>query len=342
MKRLLIVTQIVDQEDPVLGFFTRWIEKLAPSFAAVEVVCLAEGRHSLPANVRVRSLGKEKGSRSRAAYAFRFLHLAWSLRHDYDAVFVHMNQEYVLLGGLLWSVLGKPVFMWRNHGSGSLLTRIAGAFCRAVFATSRASYTAAFRNAVIMPVGVDLARFEGGASAQRVPGSILMAGRIAPKKRVREVVEALVMLSQRGMHPTLTLVGPAAPEHEAYRASLIALASAAGIGLSLRGGVPHAELPRIFAEHDIVVNASEPGMFDKTMLEALASGCILLTSHPDLRRELDPRQFFDGVPDLSEKLRAMLVLDRASRDGLVREGRDAANRHSLDALVARLAKELYA
>jgi hypothetical protein len=29
--------------------------------------------------------------------------------------FVHMNQEYVLLGGLIWKLLGKKLVLWRHR-----------------------------------------------------------------------------------------------------------------------------------------------------------------------------------------------------------------------------------
>src|SRR3989344_6741688 len=56
--RLLIVTQKVDKNDPVLGFFHRWIEKFAKNFERVTVICLGKGEYNLPANVKVLSLGK--------------------------------------------------------------------------------------------------------------------------------------------------------------------------------------------------------------------------------------------------------------------------------------------
>ena len=56
--RLLITTQAVDLDDPVLGFFHRWIEEFAKHCESISVICLKEGRHDLPDNVHVYSLGK--------------------------------------------------------------------------------------------------------------------------------------------------------------------------------------------------------------------------------------------------------------------------------------------
>src|SRR3989344_2582413 len=98
--RLLICTQAVDKDDRVLGFFHTWLIEFAKHFKQITIICLKEGAHTLPNNVLVYSLGKEKGHPphlSKLVYAWRFVRLAWKLRKNYDAVFVHMNQEYVLL-----------------------------------------------------------------------------------------------------------------------------------------------------------------------------------------------------------------------------------------------------
>jgi len=57
--KLLIITQAVDTTDSNLGFFHGWIEEFARHCSKVTVICLREGKHSLPTNVRVLSLGKE-------------------------------------------------------------------------------------------------------------------------------------------------------------------------------------------------------------------------------------------------------------------------------------------
>ena len=58
--KLLIVTQAIDSEHPILGFFHRWVEEFAKHCEHVHVICLQAGKHSLPANVTVHSLGKER------------------------------------------------------------------------------------------------------------------------------------------------------------------------------------------------------------------------------------------------------------------------------------------
>ena len=139
--RLLITTQAVDLDDPILGFFHSWIKALSQNCASVHVICLKEGRYNLPSNVRVHSLGKE-GGQSRLKYIWRFYKYIWTLRNEYDSVFVHMNQEYVLFGGKFWRFLGKRVVLWRNHKIGSVWTHVAAMLSNIVCYTSPSAYVA--------------------------------------------------------------------------------------------------------------------------------------------------------------------------------------------------------
>ena len=88
---VLICTQKVDKNDPILGFFHDWVIGFAAKYDYVTVICLFEGEHDLPENVKVFSLGKEKGA-SKVAYLMRFYKYIWSKQTEYDVVFVHMNQ----------------------------------------------------------------------------------------------------------------------------------------------------------------------------------------------------------------------------------------------------------
>jgi len=130
------------------------------------------GEYHLPNNVRVFSLGKEHGA-SPWRYVFSFYRLIWRERKNYDAVFVHMNQEYVLLGGFLWKLFGKKVTMWRNHFAGNFLTSIAAALSNKMFCTSEHSYTARYKKTSIMPVGIDMDTFFRDKTIAKKEHSIL-------------------------------------------------------------------------------------------------------------------------------------------------------------------------
>lgn len=317
--RLLIVTQAVDKNHPVLGFFHGWIIELAQGAEHVEVICLWEGEHALPENVRVHSLGKEHGTQSRAAYIYRFLSLVWSLRNEYDSAFVHMNQEYILIAGWLWKLLGKRISMWRNHWAGSLLTDIAAAFCTNVFCTSKHSYTVKYKKTMLMPVGVDTARFFPDKRVARVPRSILFLSRMAPSKRPDLLIEALGIMKGKDVAFTATFVGSPTPEDALFYEKLKLRAHMSGLDetVTFRSGVSNDLTPDIYRAHDVFVNTSKSGMFDKTLFEAAAAGCRVLASSEDWREMAGEESYFDTASALAERLMEPTAPDRGALSALV-------------------------
>lgn len=281
--RVLFVTQSLDLDEPVLSTYHEWVAALAERVDHIEAVCLKEGRHALPKNVKVHSLGKENGRQSKVHYALRFLMLSWKLRNEYDVVFVHMNQEYILISGWLWKLLGKRVYLWRNHYAGSVLTDMAAAFCEKVFCTSRHSYTARYKKTVLMPVGVDVERFVARTGVVRKPGSILFFSRMSPSKRPEMLIDALALLKDRNVPFTASFYGSPLPEDVPYYEGLKKLAEEKDLSdaVSFFPGVVNEEAPSVFQAHEIFVNCSRSGMFDKMLFEAAASGCLVLAVSED-------------------------------------------------------------
>lgn len=332
--RLLVVTQTVDVHDPVLGFFHRWIEVWAEEFEQIEVICLKEGEHRLPHNVRVHTLGKEHGG-SRLEYAVRFLKLAFSLRSRYDAVLVHMNQEYLLIAGWLWKLLGTPVYLWRNHYDGSGLTDIAASFTKKVFCTSRFSYTAKYPQTVFMPVGVDAERFYVDESVARISRSILFLARMAPSKNPGILLEALRELKDRNVAFSAQFVGSPLKEHQQYYDRLIARARGYGLEqeVTFSPAIPHSKATALYQSHEIFVNCSAPGMLDKTLFEAAMCGArVVAASEEAVSRIPGSRSF-----PLHDSARLADMLEQALTETTKSV---VLSTESLTALATRLRKEI--
>lgn len=308
--RFLIVTQAVDVKDPVLGFFVQWIGELAARADSIEVICLREGTYALPGNVRVHSLGKEDGV-GQLEYIRRFYRYIWNLRHDYDAVFVHMNEEYILLGGIPWRLWKKGVFMWRNHYAGSWRTRLAAVLCQKIFCTSRHSYTARFKKTVLMPVGIDVEKFGEDAAVVREPRSILFLARIAPSKRPEMFIDALGDVLARGISFTASMYGSPLPEDVSYYESLYTRAESQGLHDRLRfyDGIPNDAAPAVYHAHDLFVNCSPSGMFDKTLFEAAACGCRVIAASDDFHDAAGDEAYAPDTVTLTDRIIDALEAD---------------------------------
>lgn len=338
--RLLYITQALDLDDPTLSVYHRWSQAVFATAESVHVVCLYEGRHALPSHVQVHSLGKEQGV-GRLRYVLRFYTYVYRYRKEYDAVFVHMNQEYILLAGFIWKLLGKRVYFWRNHYAGSLLTDVAATFCTKIFCTSKHSYTARYRKTVLMPVGIDTASFTHENSAARAPRSLLFLSRMSPSKRPEMFIDALGRVLEQGISFRASLVGDPKKEDAAYYESLKSRAEYLGLHdrLEFHPGVPNASVPSWYARHDIFVNCSPSGMFDKTLFEAAASGCRVITTSEDFKDAAGEEAYAHDAEALAARIIATLSEDEDATERSRVKMRALARQESLATLTDRLLVE---
>ncbi len=284
--KLLIVTQIVDREDPVLGFMHGWIAAFAKECTHVEVIGLKVGTQNLPANVTVHSLGKERGVRpfQRLRYAYRFCALLVRRRNMYETVFVHMNHEYVVLGGLWWRLLGKRVGLWYAHGFVPWTLRLAHQLAHVVFTSTVSGFRIPSRKVRVIGQGIDSELFsflphEWNSSA---PFHVAIVGRISPVKDYETLLRAAQLLHTKGMHLRVSIVGGAGtPEQEAYHTELRNMVSALGLAdvVTFLPPMPNYLLPEFLHTVDCFANTSRTGSLDKTMVEAMCAGVIVVSSN---------------------------------------------------------------
>lgn len=311
--KLLVVTQAVDSEDPALGFFVRWLEEFAKRVERLEVICLKEGKHSLPENVRIHSLGKERGV-SRLGYIRSFYTYIWRLRREYDAVFAHMNPEYVVLGGLFWKLTGKRIVLWYTHRQVTWRLRVAVWFANAVATAAKESFRLPSSKAHILGHGIDVHRFVPSKDvwALHIPLRLVSVGRITPIKRLETIIEALVTLRSRNVPAELTLIGAAyTQEDAAYETKLHGLIKKHGLEelVHFAGTRPYAAMPQLYGSQDFAVNAAPTGGLDKAVLESMACGVPTFVANEGFAILLEPQQasfLFDGTPEhLAEKIEAL-------------------------------------
>jgi glycosyltransferase involved in cell wall biosynthesis len=337
--KLLICTQAIDTNDPLLGFFHAWMAELAPHYEHITILALRVGERDLPRNVEVVPLGT-----IRILRIWRILTLSYRMRDTYDAVLVHMSQEFILLAGWLWKRLYKPVYLWRNHYAGSAATDRAARYCKKVFYTSKYSYTAKYAHAVRMPVGIDTEQFKRLPHVMRDPRGILFLGRLAPSKRPHVLIEALSTLVQKGLTFTAVICGAQAPQDRTYVRELEDMIHMRGLSrlVTIAPGIPQSKTPEMFNQHAIFVNCSPSGMYDKTLFEAAGCECVVIASSKDFAELVDKRFVFaDGsAEDLARVLEAALTMPIINQQGVGVQMRNAAREHSLVHLVSKLVKEM--
>jgi glycosyltransferase involved in cell wall biosynthesis len=292
--KILICTQVVDKADSNLGFFHRWIEEFAAHCEQVTVVCLKRGEYSFPSNVRLLSLGKEDDT-SKLVRIFRFYSYITETRRNYDAVFVHMNAEYAVLGGWLWKKWGKKVSLWYAHKSVTRTLQFAMRFIDFVFTVAPDSFKIASDKVRAVGHGIDTDLFKPDIREPSLETRIITTGRVAESKKLIEMLDVLDVLYERGGLFTFTVVGePTTPQEENYAARLRQEIGKRPYNAKvyMRGGILHDNLPKVLNLQDIFLNFSLTGNMDKAGLEALSTGVPVLSTNENFKALLQPYDLF--------------------------------------------------
>ena len=334
--RILVITQIIDKHDPGLGFFHRWLEVFANECESVQALCLKEGTHALPSNVTVTSLGKEKGH-SRLKYLWRFYRTIFVLRHEYDAVFVHMNPEYVVLGGIVWRLMGKTVGMWYAHRTVNLKLRVAAILMHQGFTGSKESFRIPSKKILVTGQGVDTSIFIPRERIHDNTLSLLVVGRLSPIKNLELAIETLSEV-RKTTHAVLRIVGAIGkPEDAAYEQKIKTMITENGlddVALMVGGKDPDGVLDEL-QNADVFLHTSNTNSADKTIVEAMAVGCYVVSSSPVYAKDLPDSciQPSDALAYAREIARfgALPTIEKDRVASVLREA--AIREHSLERLV---------
>lgn len=285
--KILIVTQKVDINDPILGFFHQWIIEFAKNSEKIFVICLYEGQHDLPNNVEVYSLGKETNS-SRLGYIIRFYKLLWKLCGEYDSVFVHMNQAYILLGGIFWRLLGVTTGLWYVHRAKTLSLWVAEKLVNVVFTATHESFMIKSTKLHFVGQAVDIEKFRrpAGRNPGDKPFRIVSVGRLTPIKNLDTLIRATKILKDRGYDMRVELIGAAVTEGDIeYEKMLHELASALDVQekIIFVGSVPNHEVAQHYWGNHVSLNLCPTGGMDKAILESMAAGTPAIISNEAFR-----------------------------------------------------------
>lgn len=344
--KLLIITQKVDKHAPILGFFHEWLVRFAKEVDELTVICLQKGEYNLPDNVRVLSLGKEAEG-SKATYTSRFLRYIVQERKNYTHVLVHMNPEYVVLGGLLWRMLGKKLALWYMHKSVDTKLRIAEKFVDTIFTASKSSFRLPSKKVHIMGHGIDTNLFvPAEVQQERSKFAIVSVGRPSPIKDYETLIRAAEKLKHAQIDFSVDIIGgPVSKQEQEHFDTLKALVREKKLDaeVSFRGSVDNTKLPRYLQTADVLAHMSKTGSLDKVVLEAMSCGVPTISCNDAVQRDVlgeYRRQcgFASGdAHDLAKKLESFAVMTKEERHELGKKLRSiVVEGHSIDTLMKRI------
>ena len=281
--KILILTQSLDRNDKVLGFFHAWVDAFAKECESVTVIALRVGEYELPKNVRVLSLGKENGV-SRAKYLFRFFRYIIEERKNYDTVFVHMNPIYIILGGIFWKMMKKKIALWYTHRHVDLKLRLAVVGADIIFSSSSESFRLKSSKVNFMGHGIDVNFWASITPKEnKKVFTVVQVGRITPIKHCELLIEAASRFTAHNERESQVffLGEPAVASDDEYFVELRQSVEEKGLGrvVTFAGGATPSEVRDQYRRAHVTINMLPTGGMDKVVLESLAAGVPVITSN---------------------------------------------------------------
>lgn len=291
MKRLVVVTQKVDETDDLLGFFVGWLREFALHFDRVDVITLGKGEYQLPDNVYIYSLGKERSS-SKIFWLPKMKWLLLKYTRGASGVFCHMSPIFAVIAWPFARMFGAKLVLWYLHRSVTLKLRLALRMVDTLVTADEESLNIESPKIVATGHGIDIKRFsipDRTFDMSDRPLHVLSVGRLAPIKDFGTLIEAAALLKERDVPVRVRIVGRALqPEHEREEKRLRKLVMERDVSdiVEFVGFVPYRDMPEQYRWADIVVGGTPKGGLDKAVLEGMAAGCVPLTSNMAMRETL--------------------------------------------------------
>lgn len=293
--RLLVVNFEMDRLSRTMPWSQRVVNLLARDCEKVVVLTGRVGDYEPPPNVIVETIPPRPFGVPRRLGSARLVNLhAFRLirRHRLQVCFIHMAMDwaYYLRPSLRWA--GMPVLLWYAHGTVTDMLRRAHGCATRVVTSSPEGFRIPSDKVVVIGQGVDTDVFD--LQPGRGPRcDILSVARISPRKHIELLIDAMGCLKEREPDLPLRLIiaGTTVTQDDQYyeiRLREDVWKKDLQDRIVFAGYVPQEYLPSFYRSAFLHVNVSRTGSMDKTVLEALACGCPVLTGNEAFRGLLAP------------------------------------------------------
>ncbi|KKW29929.1 MAG: Glycosyltransferase [Parcubacteria group bacterium GW2011_GWA2_52_8] len=370
--KLIFITRKIDRGDALTGFVFTWLAALAKNLDRLYVICQEKGDTSgLPANVEIRSFGKERGF-GRLRQGYELFRLSYRFAGQAAGFFVHMHPIYAIIAWLPAKLRGRKVILWYTHKSVDFKLRLAHTLVDRVLTASPESFRLLSRKVKVVGHGIDLRKFaplpnplhqgegrynkrvssppRGGGEVGRRKFRIISIGRISPVKDYESLLKAVeILVNHKGVKDMMVEVygRVGLPEHQGYLDSLIEFVHNADLEdcVKFQGELSYEFVDEILHEADLFINMSGTGSIDKAVLEAAAAGLLVISANEAFAEPLAKiSPLFvvqrDEPEKLAEKILAIKSLNTGQKQSLREQLMPWVRKeHALENLVKKIIAE---
>jgi glycosyltransferase involved in cell wall biosynthesis len=337
--KLLMITRKVDDSDALAGFTYNWVKKIGKNLEKLYVVTWQKSDGTgLPNNIEIISLPNNKLTK----VFFLKMNLL-RLLPRVDGLFCHMNPEYTIISAPIAKIFRKKTVSWYTHKQVNIRRRLLEILTNKIVTASSAS----FRNPLfpkkveVINHGIDVDLFKPvDEKNDKTNFDIISVGRISPTKDYESIILAIKKIGAKNIK--FKLYGDVIlKSQKGYMNSLERMVDSFKLNNQVKfmGWVANRQMPPHYQGADLFINMSGTGSVDKVVLEAMASGCLVLTSNeafePILPKELMVEK--NNPNALAEKIKWLRDLSENEKIELRHKLRqEVVENHNLDNLAKKI------
>ena len=293
--KLLMITRKVDKDDGLAGFTFNWVKKLAQYVDKLEVICLEAGNtQGLPENVTIHSLGKEHG-KNRWREFWRFHKYGKKLVPQVDGVFAHQNPEYGILISFWTKIYKKKLIAWYTHKSVGWKLKLLNKKADIMVTASQESFRLPSNKLKVLHHGIDTDIFSYKSKFEHDELNLLSVSRISATKKIDLMIDLVAGLKNKiNKNIILKIIGtPTLSKDKKYLQDLKKQIKKLKLenNIEFLGSVANDQTPKFYQEADIFLNFSTTGSLDKTVLESMSCGTIVLVGNEAFKTILNKSSF---------------------------------------------------
>lgn len=285
--RILWFNLATTRDDPYLAFTIEWLNACARHVKGIDVITMRRGPFEVLKNVRVYSVGKEKGySEPRRAWEFYRILSSLLLNHRYDVCFAHMMPLFAVMAAPLLRLRQIPLVLWYTHKSVTRMLRLATWCAARVVTASPESFRIPSPKVRVIGHGIDTARFVPAVRKKSSSSAftVLTVGRITRIKHLDCLIQSAALVREQApeLAIRIRIIGsPLTADDQRYYRELKLLMAEHAVQeqVTFEGGVAFQEIVTEYQQADCFVNLCPTGGVDKAVLEAMSCGVGVIVAN---------------------------------------------------------------
>jgi len=358
--KLLFFTRKIDKYDPRVGFVSDWVDELAKNLDFLYIlVWQKSSAENLPKNAKLIELPNNIFLKL-LVLKFKLLKYIFKV----DGVFTHMMPIYAILVGCFSKIFKKKLFHWHTHSAVGWKLKLSKLFVDEYITASKESLRLKTKKKInIFGHGINVARFArsnnqdtrnkhqtniNNQTLNIKKFIILSVGRISPSKNIDILIKIAeqIKLSDLDFKNKILINiigGPGLISQNKYYLDLIEEVREKKLNniIDFIGPLAQEEIIKYYNNCDLFINLSDTGSLDKVVLEAMASGKLVLTSNIAFKNILDEQLFCSSkdVDYLINKIKNIYFLDENIKNKLQNKLKnEVIENHDLEKLIKNIIK----